>query len=834
MIQKTYELSSTNEISRIAEQIHEQPLCASAASKVLLAWTQHWENEGFALFRKTILECFPDFTIIGTNHHSYTDILYAGSGAADRECGCLLTFLLFENAGASLYGIKTGYREEVKVGRELKQIIIKTDDPRGVYLIPNEYNNSTEDILREIRDIRDVPVFGLKTSILRGYKSFGYEPGKDVMENCILALIFHGRQLNIRVQYNLGWTPVGKHMTVTKEENPFLVDEIDGKDASFVYNKYLGLRNEQIIPQNLCEFPLIIDRNGVKISRIGINGPKAGQMIFAAPVYLEDKISLSYGNPDDLFDEIRNDIADIAAFEAQAGLLIVCVNRVMLLKEREIDEIELYRKQIKEAASVYGYGELFYMNGCGGELNSALVSVVFKENSTMSVTGQKDEAGKTANSSTAKASADEAEIEGTDHLDSLIVPFQDRLSRMFKEMSGDLIMAVDEAEKANRAKSVFFSSVSHEIRTPLNSILGMNDMILKECTDENILKYAQNIKSSGNLLRQLINDILDSGRIEAGKMEIIPVDYKAKEVMDELAAMIDYSAREKGLEFRYSVDEELPAVLHGDEKRIRQCIINLLNNAVKYTAKGEVIFSVRSNNVDKNHTKLHISVRDSGIGIKPEDIEKLSVPFERVDGSKNYNVEGTGLGLNIVKNMLALMDSKLEIKSDYGHGSEFSFSIVQEIPNIIDRSGENEDDGTSADRTSESLKTKNASILVVDDTSMNLELVKLFLKDSMIVTDTALDGAAALTMAAKKKYDIIFIDRRMPEMDGYEVLRRIKEDITGVNADSVFVMLTADEGNGVREEAIAEGFTDYMSKPFDASTLEKIVRKYLPEEKKIN
>ena len=530
MIQRTYSLSSTEEISRIAEQMHEQSFCTSAACKVLLAWTQQWEEEGFASFRKKILESFPDFSIIGTNYHSHTDILYSGTADVNSECGCLLTFLLFENAVASLYGIRTGNGEEERVGRELKQLILNTDNPRGVYLIPPSYNSCTEDILWELGDIRDVPLFGLKTSMHKGYRSFGYDPDKAVMEDCLLALIFHGEQLNLRVHYNLGWTPVGKPMTVTKEENPFLVDEIDGKDASYVYNKYLGLRNEQIIPQNLSEFPLIIDRNGVKISRIGINGFKAGQLIFGAPVNLGDRISLSYGNPDDLFDEIRSDTADIAAFEAQAGLLIVCVNRVMLLKEREIDEIELYRKQIKEVAAAYGYGELFYLNGCGGELNSALVSVVFKESGTAAMPGDRDEADKAAKSGTAEAST--AETEAADAADSLAVPFQDRLARLFKEMSGDLIMAVNEAENANCAKSVFFSSVSHEIRTPLNSILGMNDMILKECTDENFLKYARNIKSSGRLLQQLINDILDTGRIEAGKMEIIPVDYKVKEVMD--------------------------------------------------------------------------------------------------------------------------------------------------------------------------------------------------------------------------------------------------------------------------------------------------------------
>ena len=245
----------------------------------------------------------------------------------------------------------------------------------------------------------------------------------------------------------------------------------------------------------------------------------------------------------------------------------------MFLKERELDEIELYRKQIRDTAVVYGYGEIFYLNGQGGELNSALVSVYFKE------TGLARPVRKTVH---IIESADAREKDmGFEPPNDLIVPFYDRLSRMFMEMSSDLITAVKAAEDANRAKTAFYSAVSHEIRTPLNSILGMNEMILKECDDEDILKYSENIKSSGKLLQQLINDILDTGKLEAGKMEIIPVDYNVREVMGELAGMIAYSAEEKGLKFSYSLDEGLPDILHGDEKRIRQCMLNLLSNAVK-------------------------------------------------------------------------------------------------------------------------------------------------------------------------------------------------------------------------------------------------------------
>ena len=814
MIQKTFKLSSVEEISGIASKVRDIALNRQVSDKLLLAWAQLWDEDSFSVFRQEVLKHFPDFTIIGSNSHSHSDILNNRIDGSGDERGCLLTFLFFEKAGVSLHGITAGYREESRQGLVLRELITNTQDTKAVFLVPPDYLGSTEEVLVQLKELKDIPVFGIKTSLHTGYGSFGYEPGKEVMNGRLLALIFHGKSLSIRAHYNLGWTPVGKIMTVTKEENPFFVDEIDGRNATYVYNKYLGLRDDQIIPQNLSEFPLIIHRDGVKVSRIGITGPKEGQLIFGAPVYLNDRISLSYGNPDDLFTEIAADIDGIAAFGAQAGLLIVCSNRVMLLKDRELDEIGLYRKQIKEAAEVYGYGELFYLNGRGGELNSALVSVSFKETEDGAAIEKTEESSEKTETAVKDA-----------HSEDILVPFHDRLSRMFKEMSGDLIAALKDAEDANRAKSVFYSAVSHEIRTPLNAILGMNEMILKECDNEEVIKYAANIKSSGKLLLQLINDILDTGKIEAGKMEIVPVDYNIREVMNELADMISYSAKEKGLEFLYSFDDQLPEILHGDEKRIRQCILNLLSNAVKYTPSGKVVFGVGSVKTDDGHVRLKIRVADSGIGIRPEDIEKLSMPFERVDNSANYKVEGTGLGLNIVNNLLALMGSHLEIRSVYGQGSQFSFVLDQEIPADA---GTDKNTAAAGNDTWGKLKAENTSILVVDDTEMNLQLVRILLKDSRIDIDTAGDGFLAIEMAEKKKYDIIFLDLKMPQMNGIDVLRKIRENREGINASAPVILLTADDGDDIRNKYIEEGFSDYMLKPFTPEMLENMIRKHLP------
>jgi len=819
MVQKTYRLNSIDEISAVAGKIHDLDIYGSAKSKVLLSWASLWGDDEFVSFKREIAHYFPDFTTIGSNFHSIKDLLDAKIDDVSEDTVCLLTFLFFEDCAATLHDILYSPENEDSQGQELLNIINETTDVRGVYLVPPSYYCPVENILTRLKNLKNVPIFGVKTSLHPGYSVFGYNSNEEVLEKRLFILIFHGKSLSIRVRYNLGWTPVGKVMTVTKEENPFFVDEIDSKDASYVYNRYLGLRNDQIIPQNLSEFPLIIDRDGVKISRIGVTGQKDGQLVFGAPVYLNDRISLSYGNPDDLFAEIGQDTDDIREFEPEAGLLIVCANRVMLLRDREPEEIELYRKYISSVAHVYGYGEVFYLDGKGGELNSALVSVSFKEETNHTHSFVKDE--KSPEEYTDKNTADIGQQ------NSLLVPFADRLSRMFKEMSGDLIQAVNEAEGANRAKSLFYSTVSHELRTPLNAIMGMNELIIKESSDKDVTEYAENIKSSGKLLLQLINDILDTEKLEAGKMEIVPVSYNVRSVMDEMARMIELSAKDKGLDFIYNPDENLPQILVGDEKRIRQCILNLLSNAVKYTHEGNVEFMIFARKRDESHAELTVSVKDSGIGIKPEDIDKLSIPFERVDNSKNYRVEGTGLGLNIVNNLLIRMDSKLEIKSVYGQGSEFSFTLLQEIPPT--KSGESNAAGQKPSSATgrESIKAPNASILVVDDVLMNLKLIRLFLKDSLINIDTAQDASSALRLADSKKYDIIFLDRRMPDMDGVELFHRIKESDSGLNTNSVFIMLTAEGGNNVRENTLSEGFDDYMTKPFLPQVLEDIIRKYL-------
>ncbi|MBQ9384278.1 MAG: response regulator [Ruminiclostridium sp.] len=401
----------------------------------------------------------------------------------------------------------------------------------------------------------------------------------------------------------------------------------------------------------------------------------------------------------------------------------------------------------------------------------------------------------------------------------------------------ELIKAKELAEEASRAKSDFLASMSHEIRTPINAILGMDEIILREYDEPALRQYALNIRNAGNTLLSLINDILDFSKIESGKMELIPVEYEMSLVIYDLVSMMKPRAEKKGLSLIVKADGNIPRVLYGDNIRIKQCILNILTNAVKYTETGSVIMRVDFENIDEQHISLRISVKDTGIGIKPEDIERLFTPFERVDEQRNRNIEGTGLGMSIVMKMLAMMGSKLEVQSEYGKGSEFSFSIVQEVRSRspmgdYEKNYIHNMEAEVAYR--EQFTAPDAHILIVDDIEMNLSVAAGLLKNTEIGIDTALSAKAALELTEKKEYDVLFIDDRMPGMGGVDMLRELREQEGNPNSGKPCIVLTANAIAGAKEKYIEDGFEDYLSKPIDAAELEKTLLRYLPKEKVIH
>ncbi|MBO5551531.1 MAG: response regulator, partial [Lachnospiraceae bacterium] len=428
-----------------------------------------------------------------------------------------------------------------------------------------------------------------------------------------------------------------------------------------------------------------------------------------------------------------------------------------------------------------------------------------------------------------------------DALVKTVADTEDYLERLREE---DKIRNELEVAKASSdAKSNFLSSMSHEIRTPINAVLGFDEMILMENKDPEIGKYAEDIQSAGKTLLTLVNDILDFQKIEAGKMDIVPAQYELASTINDVVSMTMSLANDKDLSFDVSVDPRTPHLLYGDEIRIKQCMTNILSNAVKYTEKGGVTLTVGFERLDeepdgdfKGSILLNVSVRDTGIGIREEDMEKLFTAFDRLDQVRNRAVKGTGLGMAITKQLLESMGSKIEVESEYGKGSNFHFSLKQKAVSWEETGNLTEafrkyitHDGP--EYRNDSFRAPSAVILVTDDTENNLLVVTRLLKRTGIKIDTADSGAKTLELVRKKKYDIIYLDHMMPGMDGIETLHRLGDLEGNLNTETPVIVLTANAVSGSREMYIKEGFTDYMTKPVSYKALRASLVKYLPEDR---
>jgi len=414
-------------------------------------------------------------------------------------------------------------------------------------------------------------------------------------------------------------------------------------------------------------------------------------------------------------------------------------------------------------------------------------------------------------------------------LTSILLMF---LSKMYEEENALSQRQKKEIEELNRAENHFFSSMSHEIRTPINTIIGLNEIILREQTSEEVAENARNIQGASKLLLSLINDILDISKIKSGKMEIVNVSYETGALFSEIVNMIWIKAREKGLEFKLHVDASIPSMLCGDEVRIKQILINLLNNAVKYTSEGSVTLSVRCERQAVNRVRVWYTVEDTGQGVKKENIPYIFNAFRRVDEERNRYIEGTGLGLSIVQQLVELMGGEISVNSVYTKGSTF---IVRLDQDIID---ERElGTFTLASRVKardgepyrQSFEAPDAHILVVDDNDMNLMVVTKLLAETKIQIDTASSGAECLRLTQNHHYDCILMDHLMPEMDGIACLHALRVQPTGLCQDVPVVALTANAGSDNQLLYRKEGFSGYLAKPVSGALLEAAVLSILPK-----
>ncbi len=407
------------------------------------------------------------------------------------------------------------------------------------------------------------------------------------------------------------------------------------------------------------------------------------------------------------------------------------------------------------------------------------------------------------------------------------------LTRLYDEENELSKQQKKEIEELNKAENHFFSSMSHEIRTPINTIIGLNEIILRGEISEEVAENARNIQGASKMLLTLINDILDLSKIKSGKMEIINVSYETGALFSEIVNMIWIKAREKGLEFRLHVDSSIPSMLCGDEVRIKQVLINLLNNAVKYTSEGSITLSARCERIALNRVRVWYSVEDTGQGVKKENIPYIFNAFKRVDEEKNRHIEGTGLGLSIVHQLVSLMGGEISVNSVYTKGSTFLVMLEQDIVDdhelgtftLASRAKIHE-----GEQYHQSFEAPEGRLLVVDDNEMNLKVVRKLLSDTKVQIDTALSGAECLKLTQYQHYDVILMDHLMPEMDGIECLHALRVQPAGLCQNVPVIALTANAGSNNQLLYRKEGFSGYLAKPVSGALLEAAVLSILPKE----
>lgn len=389
----------------------------------------------------------------------------------------------------------------------------------------------------------------------------------------------------------------------------------------------------------------------------------------------------------------------------------------------------------------------------------------------------------------------------------------------------------EQAEQANRAKSAFLANMSHEIRTPMNAIVGLSDIIMEESRGREVYEYACDIKSASRNLLSLINDILDLSKVEAGRMELVMTEYHVKALVDEVLNMMDVVASQRGLALKREFDMTMPCRYLGDEGRVKQILINILNNALKFTKQGYVALSVAGERGETAETeRLIFRIEDTGCGIREEDVKEIFDNFKQVDSKRNRMVEGTGLGLSITKHLVELMQGTIKVESVYGEGTVFTVEIPQKIVDSRPLS-EVSEAAVSKEEKLGSFTAENCKVLVVDDNAVNRKIARIFLQSYGLEIAEAESGAAAIALVRQTCYDIIFMDHMMPEMDGIEAVQIIRSECGENGTRPVIIALTANAMEGVRETFLENGFQDFITKPLDRRPLHEALLRWIPAEK---
>ena len=793
MIQRTIITDDYHELIDKLTEWKEEPAVQRAASKLLLFSDQDDNIVHLHREMQAAEALLPDLLIVGITV-PMVSMIQEFSG---RKMGGY-SLIAMENSSVDALHFYCRKIRPSEAGRRLAQEIRNRDQVAGVLLFSAGMEREIDEFLVSMAggDCFDIPIIGVQAAAAyHPYISGTFGETGDTADDCgVVALVFYGEDLQMFYNYEMGWRAIGKEMQVTGTDGRYCITTIDGEPAASIYKKYLGVEPDEYFVENVREFPFVVKRGEREVVRTPSGTDEKGNLQFIARIKPNDKLRLSYGNLRRLLEEVNLYADTMREFDPQALILIECENRVRFLGEMSERDIACYWSIMPQVTWLWGYAAIMMDKQGGGVVNSSILSVGFREGK---LRGVDVEQGQYVPAPVKKGGA---------------IPMDQRLSMFLEQTTKELEEMAISANAANTAKSAFLSQMSHEIRTPINAIIGMNEMILRESENPNVLEYAQNAHLAGINLLSIISDILDFSKIEAGKMELIERDYGLASLVSDLVNLIRLRAQEKGLEFITIVNPDTPHLLHGDELRINQIITNLLTNAVKYTEKGRIEWSIDFEKTDAaDEVLLKVAVKDTGIGIKEENISRLYTAFDRIDKERTRVIEGTGLGINITQQLLNMMGSSLCVESEYGKGSVFSFAVRQRV---VEEQGIG-DFKTALEQVTKQrvarkteFTAKNARILVVDDAPMNLTVLTGLLKRTKMQVDTAASGRDCIEKFGLRDYDMVFLDHRMPQMDGIETLRELKRLYGADLKGTPIISLTANALSGAREEYLTEGFSD--------------------------
>ncbi len=813
MLQKSYSFKTTKEFRQIAQQIRNNSAFSTSRSCLLQLAIYQSDTDFISEVLDIVYKDIPGACVAGiTNDNTIR------KDHAKLISSCNVVYFTDSEVSITSYNFEVISEEEA--GSLLDSRIKALSYVQGILLFASGIDCDVNKFIDSASgNMSNIPIFGSCAGLPSQENENGLQERKtplvfegdiyaeNILSKGVVVVILHGKDLHVRIIPDIGWQPLGKELEITGTAGSLCATTIDDMPATYIYDIYLHVTPDKNFLMNICDFPLLLtERYGIMQNRVPINFDNDGKLYFGANIHKGERIRLTYGNIRHMLTEAQQNSNLLYRFGSQALFIYASSIRDIFLKQAAQKELGYYRNVNNELFCCYGWGEILKFQ-TGGVLNASLISVAMHEGHVVHPT---------------------TDINPPENLEParLTMPLSSRLISFLETTNKEM-------KESSEAKSNFLSNMSHEIRTPINAVLGMDEMILRECKDDNIRGYALDIQRAGKMLLSLINDILDFSKIEANKLEILPSEYDLSSTITDLVNMASPSAKRKGLNLIVQVDKNTPHKLYGDESRLKQCMLNIITNAIKYTKEGSVTISIEGKQKDAENLMLTIKVVDTGIGIKKADMKRLFTPFERIEESKNRNIEGTGLGMSIVRGLLSKMNSNLEVKSEYGHGSTFAFTIEQKVISwepIGDYKQTQSEISKDLPSYRESFQAPDAHILVVDDMNANLTVIKGLLKATRIKIDTASNAQDALKLAHDTKYDILIIDHLMPNMDGIQMLHELRKDKTSANNDTICIALTANAIMGAKEMYIKEGFESYLPKPVDGTVLEETLVNFLPRE----